>query len=55
MIESLEGTGAIKDVKFSIDGDAVSITLNGAEVQINEFVVKIMKSTMLGMVSPSKA
>lgn len=54
MIESLEGTGAVKDLKLSIDGDEVSIHLNGAAVEINEFVVKIMKSTIFGMVSPLK-
>jgi hypothetical protein len=54
MMESLEGTGAIKDVKLSIDADKVSIDLNGAEVQINEFVIKIIKSTTLGMISPLK-
>ena len=54
MIESLEGTGAIKDLKLSFDGDEVSVTLNGAEVQINVFVVKIIKSTMIGMISPLK-
>jgi hypothetical protein len=54
MIEALEGTGAIKDLNLKIDGDKVSISLNGAEVAINEFVIKIMKSTTFGMLAPLK-
>ena len=52
MIESLEGTGKIKDLNLSIDGDKVSINLNGAVVPINEFVTKIIKSTFDGIWAP---
>ena len=51
MMESLEGTGRIQDLYLTIEGDSVKILLNGEEVPINEFVVKIFKSTMDGMVS----
>ena len=54
MIESLEGTGKIKDLNLSIDAGKVSITLNGAAVPINEFVTKIFISTFDGMLDPLK-
>ncbi len=54
MIESLEGTGPIRDLEMAIQGNSVSIKLNGADVPINEFVVKIIRSTMNGMVSVLK-
>jgi hypothetical protein len=54
MIESLEGTGRVQDLKLSLAGDDVEINLNGAPVSINAFVVKITKSTLLGMVSVLK-
>jgi hypothetical protein len=54
MIESLEGTGKIKDLDLSIDGSKVSIDLNGTAVPINDFVTKIFKSTFDGMLDPLK-
>ncbi|MBI4334118.1 MAG: hypothetical protein HY673_22885 [Chloroflexi bacterium] len=54
MIEALEGTGEIKDLDLSIDGDKVGICLNGAAVPVNAFASKIIKSTVAGMVSPLK-
>lgn len=54
MIESLEGTGKIKDLNLSIDGSQVSINLNGSAVPVNEFVIKIFKSTFNGMLDPLK-
>ncbi len=54
MIEALEGTGPIRDLNLSIDGEVVSIDLNGAEVPINEFVATIIKSTTFGMLAPLK-
>jgi len=54
MMEALEGTGKIKDLDLSIDGDKVVINLNGAKIPINEFVVKIVKGTTMGMVSTLK-
>ena len=54
MIEALEDTGKIKDLNLSIDGDEVSINLNGAIVPVNAFVNGIIKSTITGMVSTLK-
>jgi hypothetical protein len=54
MIESLEGTGEIKDLDLAINGDTLTINLNGAGIPVNEFVTKIFKSTILGMVSTLK-
>jgi hypothetical protein len=54
MVESLEGTGEIKHLKYSIDGEKVTINLNGKEVPINEFVTKIFKSTTYGILTSLK-
>lgn len=54
MLEALEGTGEIRDLKLAIDGDKVTINLNGDTVPINPFVNKIIKSTTFGMVSVLK-
>ena len=54
MIEALEGTGKIKDLDFSIDGDKATINLNGSIVPLNEFASKIVKSTIVGRVSTLK-
>lgn len=54
MIEALEGTGKIKDLNLSIDGDKVMIILNGNSIPTNDFVNKIIKSTIVGMVSVLK-
>ena len=51
MIEALEGTGKIKDLTLSIDGDKVTVNLNGSVVPTNTFASKIIKSTTFGMVS----
>ena len=55
MIEALEGTGKIKDLNLMIDGDTVTINLNGAHVPTNTFTSKIIKSTITGMVSTLKS
>ena len=54
MIEALEGTGKIKDLNFSIDGDKVAINLNRANVPLNEFATKILRSTFFGILDPLK-
>ena len=54
MIEALEGTGKIKDLNLMIDGDTVTINLNGAHVPTNAFTSKIIKGTTIGMVSTLK-
>jgi len=54
MVESLEGTGPVQTASLSIDGDKVVLTLNGGLVPTNAFASKIIRSTMIGMVSPLK-
>ena len=54
MLASLKGTGEIKSVDVSIEGDKVSINLNNAALPIKPFVNEIIKSTIAGMVSPLK-
>jgi hypothetical protein len=54
MIESLEGTGQIKNLELVIDGGALTINLNGADIPVNAFVTLIFKGTISGMVSTLK-
>ncbi len=54
MIAALEGTGGIKTLELTIDGEMVRIKLNGADVSIKPFVITIIRSTVAGMLSPLK-
>ena len=54
IVASLEGTGEIKNLDVSIEGDRVNINLNNALVPTNYFVNKIIKNTVVGMVSSLK-
>jgi hypothetical protein len=54
MLGSLKNTGLVSTLTLSIEGDKVKIVLNGKAVRTNEFSSKIIKSTLLGMVSPLK-
>lgn len=54
MIESLEGTGEIKDLDLVIDRDNLAINLNGTEIPVNAFVTLIFRGTIFGMVSTLK-
>lgn len=54
ILEALEGTGPIRDLKFSIDRDIVTIDLNGSVVPTNTFVNKIVRNTVAGMVTSLK-
>ena len=54
MIAALEGTGEIKTLELTIDGDKVAINLNNAAVSIKPFVIKIIRSTVAGMLSSLK-
>ena len=51
IVASLEGTGEIKNLDVSIEGDKVTINLNNALVPINPFVTKFIRNTVVGMVS----
>ena len=50
MLASLDDTGPVKDLDLTLDGDNIQIILNGKAVAINQFVKKIIKSTLFGMV-----
>jgi hypothetical protein len=54
ILSSLKGTGTIKRVELSIEGDQVSIILNNAAVSISPFVARIIRNTMVGVVSSLK-
>ena len=54
MIEALEGTEKIKDLDLSIEGGKTIINLNGNTVPLNAFAAKIIKNTIIGMVSSLK-
>jgi sulfur carrier protein ThiS len=54
IIEALEGTSKIKDLDLSIDERQIVINLNGDKVPLNAFTAKIIKNTIIGMVSSLK-
>ena len=54
MIAALEGTGEIKTLELTIDGDKVAINLTNAAVSIKPFVIKIIRNTVAGMLSSLK-
>lgn len=54
MMEALEGTGPIKELTLSVDGDRVAIDLNGKQVPVNAFAARLVGSTVRGLVLPLK-
>lgn len=54
ILAALEGTGEIKTLDLSIEGDEVTINLNDAVVPVNPFVTEITRNTVVGMVSSLK-
>ena len=54
MLASLEGVGTIERVELSIEGDNVTVDLNGAHLPTNPFVSRIIMNTVRGMVSSLK-
>jgi len=54
MLGALDGTGPIKTLALAIDGDKVALDLNGSVIPTNAFASKIVKSTLVGMVSSLK-
>ncbi len=55
MIESLEGTSPIQRLNLSVDGDKVTINLNGGNlIPVNQFASRIIKSTLTGIFTPLK-
>lgn len=51
ILASLKGTGAIKEVTLTIEGDQVSIVLNDAGLPLNPFATRIIRNTLVGMIS----
>ena len=49
MIAALEGTGEIKTLDVTIEGDKVTINLNNALVPTNPFVSKVITSTIFAL------
>ena len=54
IIAALDGTGEIKNLELSIEGDAVTINLNNVLVPVNDFATEIIRNTVTGMISPLK-
>ncbi|MBI2859224.1 MAG: hypothetical protein HYX90_09110 [Chloroflexi bacterium] len=54
MMEGLEGTAPVQDLSLTIDGDQVSIELNGTRIEVNAFAGKIIRNTLAGLVSSLK-
>jgi hypothetical protein len=54
MLASLEGVGNIQRVEVSIEGNDVTVDLNGVHLLTNPFVSKIIRNTTVGMVSSLK-
>jgi hypothetical protein len=54
IIGALKGTRPIKDLDILIDGNKANIELNGSVVPLNAFANKIVKDTVVGMVTSLK-
>ncbi len=54
MMASLDGTGEIKVLDISIEGNKVNINLNNALVPTNPFVGEVVRNTISGIVSSLK-
>jgi hypothetical protein len=52
ILASLKGTGVVKGVDLTIEGDQVSIVLNDAALPLNLFANRIIYNTLVGMISP---
>lgn len=54
ILSSLKEYREAQDIKLSIDGDIVDITLDGDVIQLNPFVTTFIRNTIIGMVSSLK-
>ncbi|MEJ2068550.1 MAG: hypothetical protein P8Y09_11550 [Deltaproteobacteria bacterium] len=52
ILASLKGTGVVKGVDLTIEGDQVSIVLNDRALPLNLFATRIIYNTLVGMISP---
>jgi hypothetical protein len=54
MVSALEGTGEIKHLVVSLEGEKIAMILNDTVVPINTFANDIIRNTIIGMVSSLK-
>lgn len=54
ILGALKGYREAQDIRFSIDGDTVDITIDNDVIQVNPFVSIFVKNTVIGMVSSLK-
>ena len=54
ILSSLKDYREAQDIKLSIDGDVVDITLDSDVIQLNPFVNTFIKNTVIGMISSLK-
>ena len=54
IVQSLRGAAPTDKLELMVAESAVTVRQNGGELEVNEFVSKIIKSTVFGMVSPLK-
>jgi len=54
MLEALEGTGEIRNLQLTIEGDQVTINLNGAAVPLKPFVNTVIRNMVSGLISSLK-
>ncbi len=54
MILALEGTGEIRHLVVSLEGNQVAVILNESVLPLNPFAEKIIKNTIVGMISSLK-
>jgi hypothetical protein len=51
MLAALKGMGMINDLELTVEGDSVKINLNGALVKLNAMTSKMIKTTIIALVS----
>jgi len=54
IVQSLRGAAPTAELELLVTADAVTVSQNGGVLEVNEFVSRIIRSTLLGMVTPLK-
>jgi hypothetical protein len=54
MIAALEGTGEIRHLVITVEGNQVAVILNESVLPLNPFAGKIIRNTIVGMISSLK-
>ncbi len=54
LVRSLHGAAPAGDLELVVENDTVTVSQGGTEIAVNEFVTKIVRSTLLGMVTVLK-